>query len=165
MMRSFPSRALGRWNQRRPGASRKHYLRKDPAEICEGHMHAHSCLLKWRPDCHIHIAEQETPQEAFPGYFTTLYFTILYLARGGTNRVFGKPCLCPCQNRGRFDENGENDEFAFYPLKTRASLLRPPKTPKMTKMAGVTQAKAWGLFFPDLLDILLFTVLYYSILK
>ena len=32
--------------------------------------------------------------------------------------------------RGRFDENGENDEFAFYPLKTRASLLRPPKTMK-----------------------------------
>ena len=42
--------------------------------------------------------------------------------------------------RGCFDKNGENDEFAFYPLKTRASLLRPPK---MTKMASVTQAKAW----------------------
>ena len=42
--------------------------------------------------------------------------------------------------RGEFDENGENDEFAFYPLRTRASLLRPLKT---TKMAGVTQAKAW----------------------
>ena len=45
--------------------------------------------------------------------------------------------------RGRFDENGENDEFAFYPMKTRASLLRPPKATKMTKMAGVTQEKAW----------------------
>ena len=45
--------------------------------------------------------------------------------------------------RGRFDENGENHELAFYPLKTRASLFRPPKTTKMTKMAGVTQAKAW----------------------
>ena len=56
------------------------------------------------------------------------------------NRVF-----FPCQKRGRFAENGENDEFAFYPLKTRASLLRPPKTTKMslTKMAGVTQAKGW----------------------
>ena len=46
--------------------------------------------------------------------------------------------------RGRFDENGENYEFAFYPPKTRV-LLRPPKTTKMTKMAGVTRAlpKAW----------------------
>ena len=44
---------------------------------------------------------------------------------------------------GCFDENDENDEFTFYPLKTRASLLRPPKTTKMTKMAGVTQEKAW----------------------
>ena len=38
--------------------------------------------------------------------------------------------------------------------KTRASLLRPPKTTKMAQMAGVTQAKAWfrkkpGLFFLD----------------
>ena len=54
------------------------------------------------------------------------------------NRIF-----CPLRKRGRFDENGENDEFAFYPLKTRVSLLRPPKTTKMTKMAGVTREKAW----------------------
>ena len=33
----------------------------------------------------------------------------------------------------------ENEQFAFYLLKTSVSLLRPPKT---TKMAGVTQAKA-----------------------
>ena len=45
--------------------------------------------------------------------------------------------------RARFDENGENDEFAFYPLKTMVSLLRRPQTTKMTKMAGVTQEKAW----------------------
>ena len=63
--------------------------------------------------------------------------------RGGTNRVFGEPCFCPLPKRGRFDENGESDEFAFYPLKTRVWLLRPPKTTKMTKMAGVTQEKAW----------------------
>ena len=66
-----------------------------------------------------------------------------HLFRGGTNRFFGKPCFCPLPKRGRFDENDENDGFAFYPLSTRASLLRPPKTTKMTKMAGVTQAKAW----------------------
>ena len=57
--------------------------------------------------------------------------------------------------RGRFDETAKTTNcIAFYPLKTRVSLLRPPKTTKMTKMAGVTQAKAWfrknpGLFFPD----------------
>ena len=62
---------------------------------------------------------------------------------GGTNSVFGKPCFCPLPKRGRFDENGENDEFAFYPLKTRASLLTPPRSTKMTNMAGFTQAKAW----------------------
>ena len=60
--------------------------------------------------------------------------------RGDTNRVFGKRCFGPLPKRGRFDENGENDEVAFYPLKTRASLL---KRPKMTKMADVTQEKAW----------------------
>ena len=64
------------------------------------------------------------------------------LSRGGTNCVFGKPCFCPLPTRGRFDENGENDEFAFYPLKTRVLLLGPLKTTKMTKMAGATQAKA-----------------------
>ena len=68
---------------------------------------------------------------------------MIVIDRGGTNRVFGKPCFCPLQKRGRFDENGENDESAFYPLKTRASLLGPPKTTKMTQMPGVTQAKAW----------------------
>ena len=70
-----------------------------------------------------------------------LHFTLK--GGGSTNRVFGKPCFCPLPKRGHFDENGENDEFAFYPLKTRVWLLRFPKTMKMTKMAGVTQEKAW----------------------
>ena len=37
----------------------------------------------------------------------------------------------------------EKDDFAFDPPKTKVLLLRPPKTTKLTKMAGVTQAKAW----------------------
>ena len=53
--------------------------------------------------------------------------------------------LCPLPKKGRLDENGENDEFAFYPLKTSASLLRPPKTTKMTKMAGCHSGK--GMVF------------------
>ena len=72
----------------------------------------------------------------------TLFF-VQQNDRGRTSRVFGKPCLCPLPKRGHFDENGENDEFAFYPLKTRVWLLKPPKTTKMTKMAGVTQEKTW----------------------
>ena len=78
-----------------------------------------------------------------PGSHRNLFDNVTSLFRGRTNRVFGKPCFCPLPKRGRFDENGENDEFAFYPLKTRVWLLRPPKTTKMTKMAGVTQEKAW----------------------
>ena len=49
----------------------------------------------------------------------------------------------PCQKGGRFNKNGDNDPCVFYPLKTRASLLRSPKTTKMTRMAGVTQANIW----------------------
>ena len=45
--------------------------------------------------------------------------------------------------RAPFWRKRRNDKFAFYPLKTRASLFRLPKTMKMTKMAGVTHAKAW----------------------
>ena len=57
---------------------------------------------------------------------------------GVAQTVFlGKPCFYPLPKRGRLDENGENDEFAFYPLKTRASLLKPPKTTKIAK------ATAW----------------------
>ena len=73
----------------------------------------------------------------------------------GQNAGWQKPpCFCPLPKRGRFDENGEKYEFAFYPLKTRVSPLIPPKTTKITKMAGVTQEKAWfrkkpGLFFPE----------------
>ena len=78
-----------------------------------------------------------------PPSLETPRFSFSQLARGRTNRVFGKPCFCTLPKRGRFDENGENDEFAFYPLKTRVSLLRPPQTTKMTKMADVTQEKAW----------------------
>ena len=68
---------------------------------------------------------------------------VTVITRGCTNHVLGKPCFCPLPKRGRFDENSENDEFAFYPLKTRVSLFRTSKTTIMTKMAGVTQAKAW----------------------
>ena len=60
---------------------------------------------------------------------------------GVAQTVFlAKPCFCPVPERGSWDENGDNDGFAFYPLKTSASLLRPPKMKKMTK---ITQAKAW----------------------
>ena len=53
-------------------------------------------------------------------------------SRGGTNGVFGKPCFCPLPKTGRLDENGENDEFAFYPQKQikKKNLGFAPQTPE-----------------------------------
>ena len=48
--------------------------------------------------------------------------------------------LSQAKKQGFFDKNSEHDEFAFYPPKTWALLMRPPK---MTKVAGGTQARAW----------------------
>ena len=53
------------------------------------------------------------------------------------NRVF-----VPCQKGGRFDENAKIANLQSTHWK-QGFLLRPPKTTNMTKMAGVTQAKAW----------------------
>ena len=96
-----------------------------------------------------------TPQRGTPRTWKLKWTLAKWTLRASqTNRVFGKPCfLSPAKKRGRFDENGENDEF-FYPLKPRASLLRRLRTTKMTKMAGVTHEKAWfrkkpGLLFPE----------------
>ena len=50
-----------------------------------------------------------------------------------------KPCLVnrafvPCQKGAVCDENGENDEFAFYPLKTRGFAPQNPENAgEMTK--------------------------------
>ena len=65
-------------------------------------------------------------------------------SRGGTNRVFGKPCFCPLPKRGRFDENGENDEFAFYPLKQGFRSSDPQKRRKWRKWR-VSLRKRHGL--------------------
>ena len=62
--------------------------------------------------------------------------------RGGTNRVFGTPCFCPLP-KGAIWRKQRNWRICILPTETRVSLLRPPKTTKMTIMAGVTQAKAW----------------------
>ena len=62
-------------------------------------------------------------------------------SRGGTNRVFGKPCLCPLPKRGRFDENGENDEFAFYPLKTRVFAPQTPENNENAENGGCHSGK------------------------
>ena len=87
------------------------------------------------------LEDLQIPPVEISGEKKKLFFPIPIVGVAQTvflvNRVF-----VPCQ-KGHFDENGENDEFAVYPLKTRVWLLRPPKTTKMTKMAGVTQEKAW----------------------
>ena len=64
--------------------------------------------------------------------------------------MFGKPCFCALPKRGSLDENGDNDKLAFYPLKTRASLLRPPKTTKMSLRQRHGLEKKPGLFFPEI---------------
>ena len=78
------------------------------------------------------------------GLFRTVHFLeILLELRDSKDSSSGKTPFVMTPFPVPTDENGENDEFAFYPLKTRASLLRPPRTTKMMKMAGVTQANAW----------------------
>ena len=66
--------------------------------------------------------------------------TTLGVAKTGllVNRAF-----VPCREEGGFDDNDKNDEFAFHPVKQRLCSLNPVKMTKMTKMAGVTQARAW----------------------
>ena len=51
------------------------------------------------------------------------------------NRIFA-----PCQKRGLFAKNGENDEFGLYPLTNKGFA---PQTPENDEMAGVTHRKAW----------------------
>ena len=52
-----------------------------------------------------------------------------YPSRGSTNRVFGKPRFCSLPKKGAvLTKTAKMNEFAFYPLKTRVSLLRTPKT-------------------------------------
>ena len=64
---------------------------------------------------------------------------LLSLRKNGVTSLFKEVRF---SRKGQSDENGENDEFAFYPLKIRASLFPPLQTTKMMKMVGVTQAKA-----------------------
>ena len=40
-------------------------------------------------------------------------------------------------------ENGENDEFAFYPQNQALCSSEPPKKDESDEMADVPQAKAW----------------------
>ena len=61
--------------------------------------------------------------------------------RGGTNRVFGKPCFCPLPKRGHFDENGENDECAFYLLKTSGFALQTPENDENDENGGCHSGK------------------------
>ena len=53
------------------------------------------------------------------------------------NRVFGK-----LPKRGRFDENSAKWRICILPTENKG-FARRTKTTKMTKVAGVTQAKAW----------------------
>ena len=63
------------------------------------------------------------------------------LREGCENGVFGKRCFCPLPKTGGFDEKWRKWRFTFYPQKQGVALLRARKPTKMTKMAGVPQAK------------------------
>ena len=63
---------------------------------------------------------------------------------GGTNLVFGKPYFCPCQRGAVLTKTAKMTNLhSTLATETRFSLLRPPKTTKMTEMVGVTQTQAW----------------------
>ena len=47
----------------------------------------------------------------------------------------------PCRKQVVLTKIGKNSNIAFYPQKQGILFLRPWKSTKMTKMAGVTQAK------------------------
>ena len=47
----------------------------------------------------------------------------------------------PCRKQVVLTKIGENSDIAFYPEKLGILLFRPWKSTKMTKMAGVTQAR------------------------
>ena len=61
--------------------------------------------------------------------------------QGCWNGRFGKRCFCPLPKTGGLRKIGDNSDIAFYPQKQGFLLLGPRKSTKMTKMAGVTQAK------------------------
>ena len=61
--------------------------------------------------------------------------------RGPKSGAFGKPCLCPTKKIFPKTVNMTNLRST---QQIRALLLKPCETTKMTKMAGVTRAKAWS---------------------
>ena len=64
--------------------------------------------------------------------------------RGPENGALGKPSFCPARKRVFFfNENGKKCRICILTSKTRALLLEPHETTKMTKMAGVPRARAW----------------------
>ena len=65
--------------------------------------------------------------------------------RGCRRGRFEKRWVCPLPKPGGFDENQRKFRYSILPTKIFEKqgilLLRPRKSTKMTKMAGVTQAK------------------------
>ena len=87
--------------------------------------------------------EQQDPRKSLKG-LPSWHQTTCRVEKTGlfADRGFGKPCL-PAKNWG-VEENGEDDEFSFYPQKQRL-LLRKWE---------VTRAKAWftkSMFFSSLI--------------
>ena len=64
-------------------------------------------------------------------------------SRGPKNAAFGKACLCPLPERGVFTKTAKMTNFRSNPVKQGLCCSDPVKMTKMTKMADVTQPKAW----------------------
>ena len=68
-----------------------------------------------------------------------MYFVLRYFVRVVETVVLENGVFVPCQVN--LMKISENSDIAFYPQKLGIFLFRPQKSTKMTKMAGVTQAK------------------------
>ena len=63
--------------------------------------------------------------------------------RGGTNRIFVKPCFCPLPKGAVLTKTAKMTNLHSTHCKQGLRSLDLRKRGKMTTMAGVTQAKAW----------------------
>ena len=74
-------------------------------------------------------------------FYFRIFFRVIPALQGCRNGRFGKRSFCPLPKTRGFDENWRNSDIAFYLQKQGSLLLKPRKSTKMTKLAGVTPTK------------------------
>ena len=78
----------------------------------------------------------------FQKFFTAHKFSTKN--RGGTNRVFGKPCFCPLPKRGHFDENGEKGRICILPTEKPGLRSSDPRKRRKWRKWRVSLRKRHG---------------------